>query len=317
MKTQTLISAVLFCLAIASQVSAQQMSGTDWDADYIDDGFETTLAKTFFPNMNMHCNSFEEIPKGSRGQFYGTDVGFATNGKLPFTAHIYYDNLLAPCNVSGRCIEVRFGMAYNWDLGDDTFGGGHRGDPEVVSVLLRTEQPWSVAQKTPGAWFAWKVYRSAHACTDEGGDSSSFQTWNSYSAPNVYVSEGKNGNYVSTSACNNGGFASADDCSDNRCWINRSYAVTKLQNAFEFGSPNVGPFPGFIPRWSFTNGYMGPAGSDIIPFPGASPEMRPSGQYFVWSNTQFGASGSYCKHLTRFVDWAYHTQSCERHPSCP
>jgi hypothetical protein len=309
MKYASVIPLMIGMLSFANSALAQQMSGTDWDQDYIDDGFEQTLAIKYFPNMNMHCGSYEGTSHGSQGQFYGTNVGYATSGKLPFTAHIYYDPLLQPCNTSGRCIEVRFGMAYNWDLGDDTWGGAHRGDSEIVSILLRTESAWGTAKSNANVWYAWKIYRSAHACGE--GDSSSFQTWNSFSVPNVWVSEGKNANYTSQSSCNNGGVASIDDCGDNRCWINRSHATSKLQNVFEFSSSS------FIHRAAFTSGYMGPFQADIIPYPGASKTTRPSGQYYVWSNNAFGSAGSYCKHLSRFLDWYYSEQSCSAHPDCP
>jgi hypothetical protein len=114
---------------------------------------EYELAAKFFPRMNMHCGSFAGIANGSQGQFYGTSVGVAENALLPFTAHIYTDSRLNPCYLSGCCIELRFGMAYNWDLGDDA-------------------------------------------------------------------------------ACNDGGVPvlGTDDCSDNRCWIDRDFAVSKLLN---------------------------------------------------------------------------------------
>lgn len=230
---------------------------SDWDGDYVDDELELALAKKYFPHTNMHCSTYLGVPNGSKGQFYGTSIGYATNGKLPFTAHIYYDTRMSPCNISGGCIEVRYAMPYNWDLGDQTYGGSHPGDTEMISMLLTTASSWSTASTDPNVWYVWKIYRSAHACTT--GDSSYFQNWLSYDRPYNWVAEGKNANYSSQASCNNGGVLGIDNCSVNRCYIYNSYAQSKLRNAGEFGDPNAFGqyFSGFIPRNWYTNGYDG------------------------------------------------------------
>ena len=304
---------------VAGAAATQGFSGTDWDGDYLDDGFETILAQKFFPVMNMHCGTYRGTPNGSLGQFYGSGIGYAKSGKLPFTAHIYYDSLLSPCNISGRCIEVRYGLPYNWDLGDDQFGGAHSGDTEHISVLIQTDSAWGTASNTPDVWRIHKYYYSAHSCVS--GDSSTFRRSTISGGPSDYVAEGKNSNYVTTSACDDGGVAGADNCySAPRCWVNRAFAIGRLQNVWEFGNPNIGPFPGFIPRSRYSSGYDGISGDQYIPRPGFTSTTSPGTPYNVWGSDNFGGTGgagTWCRHLTRFLDWYYETQSCSAHPNCP
>jgi hypothetical protein len=308
---------VTLALIAAASGTAKAASGTDWDGDFVDDGLELTLAQQFFPNMNMNCGSFGDSVHGSQGQFYGTDIGEGLTGRLPFTAHIYADGRLDPCGTSGRCIEIRYGMAYNWDLGDDVFGGGHPGDTEMVSLLLATDADWGTANNDPSVWRIMKIYRTAHACAD--GDSSSFQDWNSSAIPEDWVAEGKNSNYSSEDSCSDGGFLNADDCVGDRCWINRDFATTKLTNAGEFGDPTIGDGGGHIPRSRFDHGFTGYSSADaVIPAPGGpTANSIPSGNYDVWGALSFGEAGTYCRHLTRFLDWASGAQSCNAHPDCP
>jgi hypothetical protein len=310
-----MFAATLLLSSIAAGASAQ----SDGDGDYIPDTMEYALAWNFFPQSNMHCGSYEGTSYGSQGQFYGSNVGYATNGRLPFVAHVFWDSV-GPCATFGKCIELRYGMAYNWDLGDDTWGGSHRGDSETLAILIMTDAPWNTAINDVNAWYTWKVYRSAHACGD--GDSSTFQTIKlTYAqgfAPSNWVAEGKNGNYKSQSSCNNGGVADADDCSDHRCWINKAAAANRLQNVGEFGDPSTGTFKNFVPLKNPRSGYMGGSSNNrYIPYPGSSPRTAPSGSYDVWSGSKFGSAGNYCKHLTRFLDWTYDDQYCSAHPDCP
>jgi hypothetical protein len=294
-------------------------SGTDWDSDYIDDGFETMLAQKFFPSMNMYCGDADGVAQGSLGQFYGSGVGYATSGKLPFTAHIYVDGGLTPCNESGRCIEIRYGLPYNWDLGDDQFGGGHSGDTEHFAILISTNASWDVASVDLSVWLSNKYFMSAHACAL--GDSSTFGLGGIASGPQLWVARGKNSNYRQTSECDDGGSLGADDCSDGpRCTLDMNAAISRLQNVWEFGDPTVAPFGGHIPRGHFTNGYDGISGDQYIPRPGFTATTNPGTPYDVWSADSFGGTdgaGTFCRHLSRFLDWRSEEQSCDAHPDCP
>jgi hypothetical protein len=86
--------------------------------------------------------------------------------------------------------------------------------------------------------------------------------------------------YPSQNACNNGGFADADDCGDNRCDI-ITEVFLKVQNA---GEPNA---------------WLNP----FIPYPASAKNVSPSGSYNVWSGATFGTATDYRSHLTRPLNW--------------
>jgi hypothetical protein len=281
-------------VSIAGMVSAQ-----DWDGDSLDDAMEDNLARLFFPNNNMDCGTYEGTEYGSEGQFYGSEVGVGQLGQLPYVAHFFVDGLSDSCPTMGQCIEIRYGMAYNWDLGDDQFqdtlGKPHKGDTEMVALLLRTDADPAAASNDPSLWHIHKIYRTAHACAT--GESSSYQLVDSWTAPDNWVSEGKNGNYVSSSSCDDGGELESDECNHDRCWINRDHAVGKLQNAGEFENP-------------------GTSNGNIIPAPGDQPNFTPSSYYDVWGTTSFGSAGTFCRHLHRRLDWANEQRACAATPEC-
>jgi hypothetical protein len=290
MKALRIALMLLINATVIETVAAQ-----DWDADNLDDGVEDYLAKKFFPNNNMDCGTYDGVDYGSEGQFYGSNVGVGQLGQLPYVAHYYVDGISASCVTTGSCIEIRYGMAYNWDLGDDQFGGDHKGDTEMVALLLRTDSDPATASNSPDEWYLYKIYRTAHACAT--GESSSYQVVNSYDVPDNWVAEGKNGNYVSSSSCDDGGELEADECNNDRCWIDRDYAVNKLQNAGEFGNTGV-------------------ANGNIIPAPGDGTNYTPTGYYDVWSNESFGSAGPFCRHLLRRLDWANEQRECAETPEC-
>ena len=89
--------------------------------------------------------------------------------------------------------------------------------------------------------------------------------------------------YPTQSACNNGGFGGADDCGDNRCWIDVIEVIQKLMNVGE-SEP-------------------GRRFSDVIPYPAPARDMSPYGSYSVWGGTTFGASTSYKDNLLRPLNW--------------
>lgn len=266
--------------------------GTDNDLDGLPDATEMALAQEYFPVLNLHCGTFEGMAYADRRQLYGLNVpGYsnASNGKIPFVAHPYTPGNGTDCREPSQCIEIRYGIAWNWDLGDDFFGGAHRGDSETYAILLAHKDTdgsdWGttlgVALSDPTRWRLIKEFMSAHWTAT--GDSSSFRTHGNSgttSIPRVWCAEGKHGMYPTQDACNNGGFADIDDCSDNRCDI-VSDLVLKLQNVGEPGT------------------WLDPE----IPYPGASKTTPPSGTYNVWSGTAFGSATDYRSHLTRSLAW--------------
>ncbi len=263
----------------------------DGDLDGIPDSLELALAQQFFPILNLHCGTYEGLEFADRRQLYGLAVpGYSdsSNGRLPFVAHPYPPGGRADCAESYQCIEVRYGIAWNWDLGDDVFGGAHNGDSEVYSVLLARKDTdgadwgttWDVAKNDVSQWRLIKEFMSAHWTAPS--DSSSYRSQGNYGSTlyqKVWASEGKHGMYQSQGACNSGAFG-ADDCGDNRCDI-VTEVFTKVQNAGELNAP-LNPY---------------------IPYPSYARDVSPYGSYNVWSPDTFGSSTSYRQNLTSPLNW--------------
>jgi hypothetical protein len=262
----------------------------DGDRDGLPDSLETALAQRFFPVLNLHCGIFEGLANADRRQLYGLTVsGYSdsSRGRIPFVAHPYNPGN-GNCTEPFQCVEIRYGMAWNWDLGDDTFGGGHQGDSETYAVLVARKDTdgadwgvsWTAAQKDASQWRLIKEFMSAH--WTEASDSSSFRSQGnlgSTAVQRVWTAEGKHAMYPSQSTCN-GGNVGLDDCSDNRCDISTEVFL-KVQNA---GEPTAGLDP-------------------FLLFPGSARDVSPSGTYNVWSGASFGAATDYRSNLTHSLDW--------------
>lgn len=263
----------------------------DGDQDGLPDSLELALAQHFFPILNLHCNTYEGLAAGDRRQLYGLSVpGYtnSSNGRIPFVARPYKPGN-GNCAETNQCIEIRYGIAWNWDLGDDAFGQSHRGDSETYAILVARKDTdgadwgvsWQVAQNNVNQWRLIKEFMSAH--WGATGDSSSYRSHGNFGASSyqrVWCAEGKHAMYPSQNACNNGGPADVDDCGDNRCDI-VTEVFLKTQN---IGEPSLPLDP-------------------YIPYPGASKTTPPSGTYNVWSGAPFADSTDYRSHLTRALSW--------------
>jgi len=263
----------------------------DSDGDGLSDALEMGLAQYFFPILNLHCGTYEGLAYADRRQLYGLTVSGYTNsanGRIPFVAHPYNPGN-GNCPEALQCIELRYGIAWNWDLGDDTFGGSHRGDSETYGLLLARKDTdgsdwgvsWTAAQNDPTQWRLIKEFLSAH--WGATGDSSSYRSHGNYGTTayqRVWCSEGKHGMYQSQNACNNGGYLDADDCGDNRCDI-VTEVFLKVQNTGEPAAP-YDPY---------------------LLYPGSSKTTPPSGTYNVWSGSKFGDATDYKSNFTRALSW--------------
>ena len=301
----------LFLSALALLPSPAR--AVDGDRDEIPDALELALAQRFFPTLNLHCGTYEGLPFADRRQLYGHSVaGYpnSSNGRIPFRARLYDAGSGADCAEPFQCIEIRYGIAWNWDLGDDNplKPGAHRGDSEMYAVLVARkdtdgsdwETTWDVAKNDASRWRLIKEFMTAHWNT--GSDSSSFRSHGNLGATThqkVWCSEGKHGMYRTQSSCNSGGFASADDCTDNRCDV-RADVYLDVQNVGEPEAP--------------LNRY--------IPYPASTKTSSPSGTYDVWSEAGFGSSGDYESRLRHPLAWCggptYCIQDCYfEFPECP
>ena len=119
----------------------------DRDADGIPDRLEYDLAHHFFPAIQL------QWPYEDR------DESYLVRGKaMPYTVEP-----LAPtgvCDDKFECLEIRYGIAYFNDHGDDVFGGGHPGDSEFYAALVRRTASWSVAQHDVAHWTMIRIYGS-------------------------------------------------------------------------------------------------------------------------------------------------------------
>lgn len=212
---------------------------------------------------------------------------------MPFVAHPYNPGN-GNCKEPYQCIEIRYGIAWNWDLGDDFdfYRKAHSGDSEVYAILLARKDTdgadWGVSVDTAlndsTQWRLIKEFMSAHWTDTSGAESSSFRShgnYGSFSYQGVWAAEGKHAMYPTQSACNGGGWNGADDCGDNRCWISVTELIQKLMNVGEYATPFY----------------------DVIPYPAPARDMSPYGSYSVWSEADFGASTSYKDNLLRALAW--------------
>jgi hypothetical protein len=297
-QTRTFLAAVfVFSLALPL-LSSRPAAAQDLDADGLPDAFETALAQHFFPILNLHCGTYRSMPLADKRQLYGLDVPGYTNssaGRLPFVAHPYGTGSTGDCGEANQCIEIRYGIAWNWDLGDDFAGGAHRGDSETYAILVARKDTdgndwgvsWDVAKNDVNQWRIMKEFMSAHWTAT--GDSSSYRSHGNYgntTYQKVWCAEGKHGMYPSQNACNNGGAFDGDDCSDNRCDI-ITEVFQKVQNVGE--------------SWAPLN--------QAIVYPAITKDEAPSGVYNVWSGANFGSSNPYASNFTRALNWCPVTSS--------
>jgi hypothetical protein len=312
MHRSILQAVILGCSLLAlSLLPRPAMAVTDADFDGIPDSLELALAQRFFPTLNLHCGSYEGLPFADRRQLYGHTVdGYpnSSNGKIPFVVRPFSPGTGSDCNEPFHCLEIRYGMAWNWDLGDDTAGGSHRGDSEFYAILVARKDTdgsqwgvtWDLAKNDANQWRLMKEFMSAHWGVP--GDSSSYRAHGNDGATGpqrVWCSEGKHGMYQTQSACNNGGYADADDCSDNRCDIRADILPDLL---------NIGEQPAPL--------------NQTIPYPAASKTASPSGNYQVWSGLKFGDSGDFKSKMLRPLLWCTAYNYCLPHclardPVCP
>jgi archaellum component FlaF (FlaF/FlaG flagellin family) len=132
---------------------ARPASG-DADSDGIPDALEYDLAHRFFPNLWL------------QGYDYDLSVAYPYLGyPFPYSVQPYTGDL---CDEDHECLEIRYGIAYTWDFGDNnviinTFiDHPHEGDSEFYAVLIQRTAPWASASADSQAWQLIRDFTSAH-----------------------------------------------------------------------------------------------------------------------------------------------------------
>lgn len=141
------LSATACSLDVCSTCS-RPVAGVDYDSDGLPDRLEHDLAHRFFPDVRL--------------QWFIQDLAatYLYNGAaIPFSAQPL---TAGECDESLECVELRWGLAYHTDYGDDLLGGGHLGDSELYVALVQRTTSWSTASGDASAWRVIRDFTSAH-----------------------------------------------------------------------------------------------------------------------------------------------------------
>lgn len=256
----------------------------DHDADGIPDRLEHDLAHRFFPAIRLQWPDIDR------------DASYLAHGKaLPYTVEPLSPK--GPCDESYECLEIRYGIAYFTDDGDDDFGGGHLGDSEFYAVLVRRSVSWSTAQNDVSQWTMMRDFTAAHW----GGAADSsvvgaygfcylyngltcYESTPRTSHTTLYAAEGKHALYHTDGECDNGGapFLTTDECPTNQYIMRDMLTPTLLQNV---GNSAV--------HGSLDTTIQHPV----------------CGDYDVWSGAPFGDPEvtSYRHHFLALIPWGLET----------
>jgi hypothetical protein len=132
----------------------QPAFGSDADHDNVPDSLEYDLAHRFFPTIFL------------QGADYDINVSYLHRGlSIPYTVQPYVG---AMCDEDRECLEIRYGIAYTYDFGDNqwwiraTVDPPHRGDSEFYAVLLQRTASWAIAGSDSTAWQLIRDFTAAH-----------------------------------------------------------------------------------------------------------------------------------------------------------
>jgi hypothetical protein len=221
---------ILACYLAGASSTEAAICSPDTDGDGLCDSFEEALVKRFFPNLWVSTLS-------DRSVFYGC-IGGDPYAKLPYMVErVWYDAgirglaCLWP-DYPSDCLLLKIGLAYDFDFGDDVWGGVHAGDSEFYYALLsrvgidrtiikKNAQGLTCTEKLalndPTCWWVMADWTSAHS--GEPTDASYHAVHSPFvdtigdgDATVVYAAEGKHANYHKDSECDAANVLSIDDC---------------------------------------------------------------------------------------------------------
>lgn len=271
----------------------------DLDNDGIPDALEQGLAEKFFPNL------WARWEKSDRQKFYPYLDSY--DGTLPFSVTPYLAGVsiqepelndsqtdLRYCGGLFQCLEIRYGLAYSHDCGDDPRNecsgiNNHLGDSEFYAILVAREgydqswgTPWELAKEDVGAWRQVLSYTAAHWGTSTDSSKCHYYMSPRTTPATLFVAEGKHATYHSVRDCDKGGFYGSDYCVDER------HGGKNLRNDLNPGElQNIG---------NSSEHFL--YDTNIL-----QPKDLKQDTYELWSGSKFGEAGSFLQKFTTYFPW--------------
>jgi hypothetical protein len=259
----------------------------DLDKDQVPDPLEQALAEKFFPDLWVRWEVSD------RQQFYAYNDDFG--GSIPYTVQPYVSNFyvagaeggLSPtygsyCDSNNfQCLEIRYGLAYIWDCGDDPKNGcsginNHLGDSWST--------PWEIAKEDVGAWRQVMSETFAHWNTITDSSKCHYYISPRTTPATLYVAEGKHATYHSIRDCDRGGLFGSDYC------VDEAHGGLNLQDDLDpLELQNIGNHE---EHFLFDTQILQPA----------NPSLK---TYDIWSGEGFGSVGSYREPFIEAFPWGY------------
>jgi hypothetical protein len=274
----------------------------DLDRDQVPDPLEQALAEKFFPEL------WARWQVSDRQQFYAYQDSYG--GSIPFTVQPYvsdfplaesasatslaYDSYCS--SVPHQCLEIRYGLAYVRDCGDDPRNGcsginHHLGDNEFYALLVARQAPdqswgtpWEIAKDDAEAWRQVLSETFAHWDTITDSSRCHYYTSPRTTRATLFVAEGKHATYHSVRDCDNGGLFGSDYCVDEAHGgmdLRNDLSSLELQN---IGNPEE--------HFLFDTKIL-------------QPSNLSQKTYDIWAGGKFGDAGSYRDSFTESFPWGY------------
>lgn len=153
-------AALAQCSSDTCATCSRPALGANEDSDGIPDTLEYDLAHRFFPSILM---------QNSNVDFWETY--FYSNKAIPYLVKAFQGNSI--CSEAYKCLEIRYGIAYFSDAGDQGFPG-HLGDSEFYAVLVMRNSSWPIAQGDSSQWQIIRDFTAAHWGDTWGAESSQY-----------------------------------------------------------------------------------------------------------------------------------------------
>jgi hypothetical protein len=282
------------------EATAAEYDCQDMDEDQVPDSLEASLAIKYFPELWVRWQVSD------RQQFYAFNDAYG--GTIPYTVRPYIpgshsDDLELSSSTnhycSGsptQCLEIRFGLAYIWDCGDNPKNGcgginKHLGDTEFYALLVAREAPdqswsipWEDAKNDPDAWRQVLSETFAHWNTITDSSQCHYYTTPRSDRTTLFVAEGKHATYHSVGDCDRGGLFGSDYCVDEASGgmnLRNDLEPIELQNV---GNPEE--------HYHFDTKILQPS----------NPSQK---TYDIWSGQGFGSVGSYRDPFIEPFPWDY------------